>query len=104
MAPDTIVAAVAANTTWKNQFIVSPLARKKSLVPIKPPADSPYIRPQPIAQYRMAPAEKSIRFFMMMFPAFLARVRPVSTMANPACIKNTSPPQRSSQMASKAAE
>ena len=28
-------------------------------------------------------------FFMMMLPAFLARVKPASTMAKPACIKNT---------------
>ena len=35
------------------------------------------------------PMQKSIRFFMMMFPAFLARVKPVSTMAKPHCMKNT---------------
>ena len=33
--------------------------------------------------------QKSIRFFMMIFPAFFARVNPVSTMAKPACIQNT---------------
>ena len=33
--------------------------------------------------------QKSIRFFMMMFPAFLARVKPVSTIAKPHCMKNT---------------
>ena len=36
------------------------------------------------------PIEKSIRFFMMMFPAFFARVNPVSTIAKPHCMKNTS--------------
>ena len=35
------------------------------------------------------PTEKSIRFFMIIFPAFFALVKPVSTMAKPACIKNT---------------
>ena len=35
------------------------------------------------------PIEKSIRFFMMMLMVFLARVKPVSTMAKPACMKNT---------------
>ena len=35
------------------------------------------------------PMQKSIRFFMMMFPAFLARVKPASTAANPHCMKNT---------------
>ena len=36
------------------------------------------------------PMQKSIRFFMIMFPAFFALVNPVSTMANPHCMKNTS--------------
>ena len=34
--------------------------------------------------------QKSIRFFIMIFPAFFALVKPVSTIAKPACIKNTS--------------
>ena len=34
--------------------------------------------------------QKSIRFFMMMLPVFFALVNPASTMANPACIQNTS--------------
>ena len=34
--------------------------------------------------------QKSIKFFMMIFPAFFALVKPVSTMANPACIQKTS--------------
>ena len=34
--------------------------------------------------------QKSIRFFIMILPAFFARVKPVSTIAKPACIKNTS--------------
>jgi len=33
--------------------------------------------------------QKSIRFFMMMLPAFFARVKPVSTMAKPACMRKT---------------
>ena len=36
------------------------------------------------------PIQKSIRFFIIMLPAFLARVNPASTMAKPHCIKNTS--------------
>lgn len=36
------------------------------------------------------PIQKSIRFFMMMLPAFLARVNPASTIAKPACIQKTS--------------
>ena len=34
--------------------------------------------------------QKSIRFFIIIFPAFLALVKPLSTMAKPHCIKNTS--------------
>ena len=36
--------------------------------------------------------QKSSRFFIMMLPAFLARVKPLSTIANPACMKNTRAP------------
>ena len=35
------------------------------------------------------PRQKSIRFFMMMLPAFFARVKPVSTIAKPACMNQT---------------
>ena len=45
--------------------------------------------PYPIAQYAIEPTEKSIRFFMIMFTAFLALVKPASTIANPACMKKT---------------
>ena len=44
------------------------------------------------------PMQKSIRFFMMMLPAFFARVKPVSTMAKPACMKNTRAAATSTQM------
>ena len=37
----------------------------------------------------MVPRQKSSRFFMMMLPACFARVKPVSTMANPACMNQT---------------
>ncbi len=33
--------------------------------------------------------QKSIRFFMIMFPVFFALVKPASTIAKPACIQNT---------------
>ena len=36
------------------------------------------------------PIQKSIRFFIRILPAFFALVKPVSTIANPACIQNTS--------------
>ena len=37
----------------------------------------------------MVPMQKSIRFFMMMLPAFFALVKPVSTMAKLTCIQKT---------------
>ena len=46
--------------------------------------------PNPRIQKIGVPSEKSIRFFMMILPAFFARVKPVSTIAKPACIKKTS--------------
>lgn len=38
----------------------------------------------------IVPIQKSIMFFMMMLPALLALVRPVSSIAKPHCMKNTS--------------
>ena len=49
----------------------------------------PNINPKPNKKKMIEPMEKSIRFFIMMFTAFLARVSPASTMAKPACIKKT---------------
>ncbi len=63
--------------------------RKKPEVPNQPVEDAPNISPKPMAQKAREPMEKSIRFFIMMLMAFLARVKPDSTRANPACIKNT---------------
>ena len=48
------------------------------------------ISPKPINQNTTVPMAKSIKFFIIIFPAFLALVNPVSTIANPACMKNTS--------------
>ena len=39
----------------------------------------------------------SARFLAMMFPTFLARVIPASTMPKPACIKNTKMPAMNTQ-------
>ncbi len=42
--------------------------------------------------------QKSIRFFIKILPVFLARVKPASHMAKPACIKNTSAAPSSTQI------
>ena len=99
--PETIVAAVAANTSWKShaacvgtELHSNELNAPESdgtnhpLVPMNA-LPAPNIMAKPIAQYAMEPIEKSIRFFMRMLTAFLARVNPDSTIANPACIKKT---------------
>ena len=58
--------------------------------PSKPIRSSPISKPKPMRIKVTVPMQKSIRFFMMMLPVFLARVKPASTMAKPACIQNTS--------------
>ena len=56
---------------------------------MKPPMSSPNIRPKPKIQKTMEPRLMSITFFITMLAAFLALVKPVSTMAKPGCIENT---------------
>ena len=103
MEPETIVAAVAQKTKLKTnvEAPVNPSAgasmnlakfANKSMfgMPIKPKrASSPIMSPKPRTMKTAVPIQKSIKFFMMMLPAFLALVKPVSTMANPACMKKT---------------
>ena len=49
------------------------------------------------------PIAMSARFFAMMLAMFLARVRPASTKANPACIRNTRQPAITSHRLSRIA-
>ena len=58
-------------------------------MPNHPVPVAPNISPKPMAQKASEPMEKSMRFFIMMFTAFLARVNPDSTRAKPACMKKT---------------
>ena len=64
----------------------------KSAVP------APNMMPKPKSQYSGVPIQKSMRFFMRMLPVFLARVKPASHMAKPACMKKTRAAPRSTQM------
>ena len=100
MAPETIVAAVAQNTRLNTNELASPfsfvtkafqLVRMSRLgTPQKPAALSmPTKSPNPRKINTTVPMQKSIRFFIMMFPALLALVKPVSTIAKPACMKKT---------------
>ncbi len=107
MAPETIVAAVAANTVWKIKnahakpcdwsmaaisaaWLGEPGSKKKKLEPTSPPkALAPNIKPKPHIQKMIEPNRKSTTFFITMLTAFLARVKPHSTSVKPACMKNT---------------
>ena len=98
IAPDTIVAAVPQKTVWKIRNTpmgssrnipspsASPIGLKNPEVPIQAPSP-PYMTANPIRKKQMEPMTKSIRFFIRIFPAFLALVNPVSSMAKPACMK-----------------
>ena len=109
MEPDTMVAAVAQKTVWKirKAMLGKPASSatlnfvtKKSGVPMMPLMSGPNIRPKPTIQKAGVPRAKSMTFFMTMLPAFLARVRPVSHMAKPGCMKKTSAAPSSTQMVS----
>ena len=94
MAPDTMVAVVAQNTRLNTKFDQSKLSyavkMSKPGLPMKPSRSSPSSSEKPMRINTTVPMQKSIRFFIRILPAFLARVKPVSTMAKPACIQNTS--------------
>lgn len=94
IAPETMVAAVAQNTVWNNRNVG--VGRSKVSVPeakkLNPPKMAllpPNIMPKPMIQYKTVPKQKSIKFFIMMLPAFFALVNPASTKVKPACMKNT---------------
>ena len=94
MAPDTMVAVVAQNTRLNTKLEKSnpsyAVKRSNPGFPINPTRSSPIKSPKPIRMNTTVPIQKSIRFFIMMFPVFFALVKPASTIANPACIQNTS--------------
>ena len=94
IAPETIVEVVAQKTRLNTKFDQSNEAyavnKSNPGFPITPAKSSPSKREKPIMQNMTVPMQKSIKFFMMMFPAFFALVKPVSTIANPACIQKTS--------------
>ncbi|GIU90580.1 MAG: hypothetical protein KatS3mg010_1679 [Acidimicrobiia bacterium] len=88
IAPDTIVAAVAANASWNMKNVAglrlnangsATSARKKCFVPIQSLPPAPNISPNPTAKNATAPIAKSMRFFMRMFATSRARVSPAST-------------------------
>ena len=101
IAPETMVAVVAANTVWNIRkvsagIVASALMRQMPSSPNtfprkkKAPKSKPWnISPKPIIQKRIVPAMKSQKFFMRILAVFLLRVSPASTSAKPGCIKKT---------------
>ena len=73
------------------------MSMRKPSVPMKPILVAPNMNAEPISQKQTEPITKSITFFIMMLLVFLARVKPASTRANPACITNTRMPAISVQ-------
>ena len=95
-APDTMVAAVPQNTSWKTKNVidhasVEPKARRSASKPTQPPTLVPNIRAKPTRPKHMAERSVSSRFFCATLTAFLARTLPASRSRNPACIMKTMP-------------
>ena len=55
----------------------------------------PNARPKPTSQKPMAPMQNTIMFIIIVWATFLARVKPVSTRAKPACMKKIRKPATS---------
>src|SRR3970040_1377993 len=105
-APETMVAAVPANTSWKKNLASSgravqemaeytpwyaspvagllsaPLKNQSPFAPMKP-VPSPNIRPQPTSKNAIDVTANTMKFFDRMFAVFLARQRPDSSRAKP---------------------
>ena len=110
-APETIVAAVAANAHWKKKVAASetpsvsvspPSAGKNESPPMKPPCEPPKAKPKPTAHQTTPPSEASSTFFIRMLVVFLTRTKPASSMPKPACMKNTRMPAITYQIVSTA--
>ena len=70
-------------------------------LPMKPAKSSPNNKLKPIKMNITVPIQKSIKFFMIIFPEFFALVKPASTIAKPACIQNTNAAPMRNQTANK---
>ncbi|GFI51505.1 hypothetical protein IMSAGC020_02719 [Lachnospiraceae bacterium] len=88
-----MVAVVAQNTRLNTKLEKSNSAyavnKSNPGFPINPNKSSPISKPKPISINTTVPIQKSIKFFIMIFPVFFALVKPASTIAKPACIQNT---------------
>jgi len=94
-----MVAAVPANTIWKNKYAhfrgSSFMPEKKNpVVPNQPFTVSPNMIGKPIVENSRMATMMSATFFIATLMECLARVKPASSSVNPACITNTRMPAR----------
>ena len=75
-------------TPEKDSDAKSELERKK---PSRPSTSLPLpkAKPKPTAQKASVPIERLTRIFATTAPTFLPREKPTSSIANPACMRNT---------------
>ena len=84
---------MAAKANWKNQKAQFSKSFKNQLPspmnPFEESPETPKAMAYPVAQKKSPPTQASSMFFIRMFEVFFERVKPDSTIANPACMKNT---------------
>ena len=99
IVPHTIARLTVQKTTSNRNFADSGTAEKESesnseLCRKKPSVPNtslplPNARPNPTAQNATVPIERLTRIFATTAPTFLPREKPTSSMAKPACMRNT---------------
>ena len=106
-APETIVAAVAANMPWKRKSVhhVYPPSAYAAVMPpsgaaipnpanlkkpVAPSSNPGYIKLKPPIAYSNRPAVITKKFLNKIFIVFFWRVNPISRNEKPRCIKKTS--------------
>src|SRR3954469_14770489 len=119
VVPQTIASDTAQNTNWKNHFdsivaldrsitgklgwntVVPPevtefaprfVKKAPPSCPMKLPSGPPNANMKPTAHQAIAAIEKLVRIFATTVPAFLAREKPISRNAKPACMNMTRAP------------
>src|SRR4029079_1141948 len=99
IVPHTIARLTVQNTTSNRNFAETATAENDSDAKSEPcrkkpsrPSTSlplPNARPKPTAQNAIVPIERLTRIFATTAPTFLPREKPTSSIAKPACIRNT---------------
>ena len=105
-APETMVAAVPQNMTWKTkkpicQGVRSERKKKAPLVPTGKLPDRPKENMKPTAPKATIDMAMSRKFFCATLMEFFERTMPASSSRKPACIKRTRPAATSIQTKSR---